>query len=328
MKVDSRSRKWQITVNNPLDKGFTHEYIKKQFEEFKNLLYWCMCDEISESGTYHTHFFIVCSGAVRFSRMKKLFEGAHFEMARGTSQENRDYIRKEGKWEKDKKKETNLIDTFEEFGEMPVERPGQRNDIHDLYDMIRSGMTNFDIIEQNPDYMMCIDKIEKTRQIIREEEYKRVFRKLEVTYIWGSTGSGKTRGVMEKYGYENVYRITDYQHPFDGYKGQDVIVFEEFRSSLKISEMLLYLDGYPTELPCRYFNKVACFTKVYILTNHDLESQYRDVQLSHPETWLAFKRRINEVVCTDEELFESDIFDSPFVAPSYDDDLKLSDFAQ
>ncbi len=32
-------------------------------------------------------------------------------------------------------------------------------------------------------------------------------------------------------------------------KGQDVIVFEEFRSSLKIQDMLNYLDGYPCELP-------------------------------------------------------------------------------
>ena len=27
--------------------------------------------------------------------------------------------------------------------------------------------------------------------------------------------------------------LTDYTHPFDGYKGQDVIIFEEFRSDLK-----------------------------------------------------------------------------------------------
>ena len=79
---------------------------------------------------------------------------------------------------------------------------------------------------------------------------------------------------MEKYGYQNVYRVTDYDHPFDSYKGQDVIVFEEFRSSLKIQDMLNYLDGYPCELPCRYNNKLACFTKVYIITNISFNQQY------------------------------------------------------
>ena len=83
---------------------------------------------------------------------------------------------------------------------------------------------------------------------------------------------------MEQYGYSNVFRVTDYEHPFDGYKGQDVIVFEEFRSSLRIGDMLNYLDGYPVELRCRYSNKQACFTKVYIISNISLRDQYRDLQ--------------------------------------------------
>jgi len=161
---DSNSRKWQITINNPAQKGFTHEYIRELLATFKSLVYWCMSDEIGEEGTYHTHIFGAFSSCVRFSTIKKKFEGAHFEMAKGTSKENRDYIFKEGKWAKDKKKETNLVDTHEEFGDMPVERQGQRNDLIDLYDMIKQGMTNYDIMEENPAYMMNLDKIEKARR--------------------------------------------------------------------------------------------------------------------------------------------------------------------
>ena len=102
---------------------------------------------------------------------------------------------------------------------------------------------------------------------------------------------------MEQYGYSNVYRVTDYAHPFDGYKGQDVLIFEEFRSSLPIKDMLVYLDGYPVALPCRYANKEACFTKVYILTNIPLEKQYCNIQREEPETWDAFCRRIHHVRC-------------------------------
>ena len=93
----------------------------------------------------------------------------------------------------------------------------------------------------------------------------------------------------------NVFRITDYLHPFDLYKGQDVILFDEFRSSLKIQDMLNYLDGYPLELPCRYANKIACYTKVYLISNISLESQYMNIQLDSPETWDAFLRRIHTV---------------------------------
>ena len=38
----------------------------------------------------------------------------------------------------------------------------------------------------------------------------------------------------------------------------------------KIDNMLKYLDGHPIELPSRYFNKTACYTRVYIITNIEL----------------------------------------------------------
>ena len=290
-----RSRKWQITINNPKDHGFTHENLKSILSEMQKTLYWCMCDEIGEQGTYHTHVYIALSQAIRFNTLKNNFPGAHFVAARGTSQENLDYIKKEGKWAKDKKKETNLPETFEEFGEIPMERPGTRNDLHDLYDMIAAGESNYDITKSNPEYMFNVDKIEKMRQIIKEEAFKDTFRDVQTTYIHGSTNTGKTRSVMDKYGYRNVYRVTDYDHPFDSYKGQDVVLFEEFRSSLKLQDMLNYLDGYPLELPCRYANKIACYTKVYIVTNIPLSEQYKTIQYEHKETFAALLRRIHHV---------------------------------
>ena len=60
--------------------------------------------------------------------------------------------------------------------------------------------------------------------------------------------------------------------------------------------MLNYLDGYPLDLPCRYNNKIACFTKVYIISNLPLNDQYRDIQREYEETWKAFLRRIHKVM--------------------------------
>lgn len=306
MAKDTQSRKWQLTINNPSDKGYTHDLLKEKADTLKSLVYWCLSDEIGENKTYHIHFYLAFASAVRFSTLQKLFEGAHFEMAKGTSQQNRDYVFKKGKWEKDKKKETNLPDTHEEFGEMPLERQGHRSDIEDLYDMVKQGMSNFDILENAPQYLLNIDKVEKVRQIVKEENYKTVFRQLNVNYIYGHTGVGKTRGIMEMYGYQNIFRVTDYEHPFDNYKGQDIVIFEEFRSSLKIQDMLNYLDGYPLELPCRYANKIACFTQVYIITNIPLSDQYEGIQRDCKETWDAFLRRIHRVICMQEK--QSDMF--------------------
>ena len=135
------------------------------------------------------------------------------------------------------------------------------------------------------------------RQQFLEDKFKSTFRILETTYIHGSAGTGKTRFIMEKYGYENVFRITNYERGmFDAYKGQRVLVFEEFRSSLKIEEMLNLLDGYPLQLPCRYNDKTACYEIVYIVTNIPFTEQYKKIQAEQPKTWDAFKRRIHHII--------------------------------
>jgi len=148
-----------------------------------------------------------------------------------------------------------MPDTFEEYGEIPEEHQGERSDLAYLLELIRAGNSNYEIIDMLPYYLFSIDKIERARQMLKAEENKDVFREMHTTYIWGKTGTGKTRGVMEQYGYTNVYRVTDYTHPFDGYAGEDVVIFDEFRSQLKIGDMLNLLDGYPLSLPCRYANR-------------------------------------------------------------------------
>lgn len=289
------SRKFQLTINNPADHGFTHERIRTILSEFSGVVYWCMCDEIGEQGTPHTHLYVVFKNSTMFDTLHGKFYGAHIEQANGSNKQNRDYIRKYGKWLDDTKHETNLANTFEEWGDLPPDKTRSETQADLIMQMIRDGKNNAEILEECPTAYNKISYIEQTRQTILAERFKDEFRHLCVTYLWGDTAAGKTRSVMEKYGYPQVYRVTDYDHPFDNYKGQDVIVFEEFRSSLSIGDMLNFLDGYPIYLPCRYANKVACYTKVYIISNIPLEQQYPNVKIDNPETWAAFRRRIHNI---------------------------------
>lgn len=288
-----QSRKWLITCNNPLDYGFSFDYVQSALGTLKGIDYCCYSDEVGEQGTAHFHLFVYRHNALTFESLKKRFDKAHFDVARGTCSNNRDYVFKEGKWLVDKKAETNIFDSHFEFGELPVERQGARNDLADLYDLVVGGASDIDIINDNPNFILHLDKFDKVRQAYREKQYSTTFRQLDVTYIFGSAGTGKTRYVMDRYGYNNVYRVTDYVHPFDYYKGEDVILFDEFRSSLKIQDMLNYLDGYPLMLPCRYNNKVACYTKVYIISNIPLTKQFSKVQIDEPASFQALLRRIH-----------------------------------
>ena len=286
-------RKYQLTINNPEEHGFTHDVLKTTLETFKGLLYWCMADETGgETGTYHTHVYFAAQNPIEFQTVQQRFYGVHIEAARGTHQQNRDYIRKEGNWETDVKHGTRVEGTFEECGELPPEENRRLKTSEAIFEMVQEGKTNAEILKEYPSSMNHLRNIYLARQTLREEEYREKFRELQVTYVWGKTGVGKTRGIMEKYGYRNVFQVTNYQrYPFDGYAGEDVILFDEFRSSLPIADMLKYLDGYPLRLPCRYGDKVACFTKVYVVINIPMEKQYPNIQVDKPETWNAFLRR-------------------------------------
>jgi len=295
MPREKSHRKYQLTINNPLEHGFSHDTIRSIISDFSGCRYWCMCDEVGEQGTKHTHVYLLFRNAVMFSTIQQRFYGAHIEPANGSSQENRDYIRKEGKWASDSKHETNLPDTFEESGDLPDERSPRQKDSEDILHMISDGATNAEILREHPSCYTRLTHLDATRQTLLEEQYRRTFRTLRVEYIWGKTGVGKTRRIMEQFGYENVYRVTNYQHPFDSYKGEPVILFDEFRSSLPISDMLKYLDGYPVMLPCRYADKVACYTTVYLVSNISFDAQYPNIQLDEPETWNAFRRRFHSI---------------------------------
>ena len=168
-----------------------------------------------------------------------------------------------------------------------------------LIQALRAGKTVMEIIEDNPKLAFRIREIENLRQVILAEKYSIENRMLEVNYLYGASGTGKTRGIFEKYGPKNICRITDYGNNgirFDAYHCQDVLVIEEFHSQIPISAMLNYLDIYPLTLPARYTDRTACYTKVYITSNIPLEEQYRDIQRAQMETWRAFLRRITNVV--------------------------------
>ena len=288
-ELNTQRHAFQLTINNPETHGFDHLSIKKTLvENFTTLKYFCLADEIGENGTYHTHLYVCCASRVRFSTMKKNFPEAHIDTAKGTVQQNIDYIKKSGKWADTKKADTRIEGTFEEWGEAPTQK-GKRQDMDDLYQLINEGYSDSEILAINHDYILHIDKINKARTTLLIDKYKDKRRlDLKCIYISGATGTNKTRGVLDTHGCSNVYRPADYKHPFDHYECQPVLCLDEFRNSLRISDMLNYCDIYPIQLPARYSNKVAC-------SNWKLEEQYKDIQENDPNSWNAFLRRINEV---------------------------------
>lgn len=93
----ARSRKWLITINNPLEHGFDHARIKAAVLDLPGIIYWCMCDEQGdECETLHTHVYLVSDHPITHSQVDLRFPSFHRDIARGNSAENRAYVLKDG----------------------------------------------------------------------------------------------------------------------------------------------------------------------------------------------------------------------------------------
>jgi hypothetical protein len=290
---DTQSRKYQLTINNPLQHELSHDQIKTALANFPALVYYCMADEQGE--TFHTHVYIAFSSSVRFSTMKRYFATAHIENAHGTSQENRDYILKNGKWENSEKHGTAIDGTFEEWGELPSEHQGVSDVFAQILTMIDGDFSLEDIRKQYPSqFFLYADKIKRLQQE-HLQDIQPIMRPMEVTYIFGEPNTGKSYYVHNTFG-KSLYTAFAYdKHLFDGYKGQNVLCIDKFNSQIPIEKMNTLLDVYPLELPARYSNKTALYEKVIIISNLNLNEQYRDVQATNPVLWQAFIRRIHKV---------------------------------
>ena len=297
-----RSRKWTITVNEDQIKkeGWTHERLIKEAIEPLKPQYYALADEIgTEAHHLHTHIILYRSSAIRAKTILKRFPKMHNEALKGTMAEARTYIRKEGKWENTEKSDTPVPDSFEEYGDLPRE-PGRgaHTELEWMMDLVKNGESDLEIIEKIPSLVTKISAIQHYRQLVIEEQAHE-YRKMDVIYIFGKTGTGKTRSVYQNYDSAEICTINDYNGTgiFDAYDSSRVkiLCLDEFRSSITFNLLLSLTDGNFQTINCRYSNRTATHTTVLIISNITLLEQYPNIQQTEPESWKALLRRISEV---------------------------------
>ena len=206
---DPQSRRWSLTINNPKDYGFDHGAIIEKLHLF-HPRYFCLADEIGENGTYHTHIFLFSHSPIRFSTVKNRFSIAHIEKSMKGAKANRDYITKSGKWADTKKAETSVEGTFFEFGDLPVEAEEDSPSMYALVGCVKQGMTNAEIIQQKPRYAFHLKGIDEVRDTLQAERYMKEKRAVQVFYLYGASGTGKTRSIFASHRPEDICRVTDY----------------------------------------------------------------------------------------------------------------------
>jgi len=110
-----------------------------------------------------------------------------------------------------------------------------------------------------------------------------------VFVFWGRTGTGKSRRAWEEASLD-AYPKDPSTKWWDGYRGQQHVVLDEFRGRVAIEHLLRWFDRYPVCVETKGGAVVLRATRIWITSNLSPDSWFPDVD---EETRLALRRRLN-----------------------------------
>jgi len=237
-------------------------------------------EEIGENGTPHLQGYVQFAKTRTLATVRSLdgLVGAHFEIAKGSPEQNKNYC----------SKDDTRIDGPYEYGELAAGQ-GARSDILSVKNAIDNGASRAELYEHHFSTFLRLEKgfsnYKRFKQAVRDF-------KTEVFLFVGTPGTGKTRTVMNLARYLGTYyKVMAPKGSgvyFDDYDGQDVIVIDEMDGNFCTPTFMNSLcDRYPFVLPV-HGAAGSQMTSKYIL----ITSNY------HPKFWWkkhniqSFMRRV------------------------------------
>jgi len=151
---------------------------------------------------------------------------------------------------------------------------GHRTDFERLLSKASEGSSRREIYSDNPGLLRYTGAVEAA--ITEFAPPPPIRRDVTVFMLWGPTDTGKTHRAMTAYPDAYVVRGPYSEgKSFDGYRGQAVLILDEWRSTQwPMTFMNTLMDVWATPLICRYHNRNAAWNRVIITTNEDPETMY------------------------------------------------------
>lgn len=265
------ARHWCFTLNNYVDEDVTRirELGGSNAAEFV-----VFGREVGESGTPHLQGYICFSRrtSLRCAR-EAVGTRAHLEIMRGTPSQAAAYCEKGGE--------------AETYGELPGGR-GHRSDIQSAYAAVKAGTTKRELLE-----LFTVAYARAPRMLSEALLLHAPCRKWKtvVKVYYGETGTGKTRKAYEE-------AEAPYVHPggvwFDGYDGEQDVIFDDFGGSeFKLTYLLKLLDRYPMRVPVKGGFVQWVPRNIWITSNYPVNEWYPHAKDEHKK---ALRRRIETVM--------------------------------
>lgn len=269
---NARGKKWCFTLNN-----YTNAEEKCFIDavEEGTASYVIFGHEVGESGTPHLQGYIEFPQKVRLNTARALSSRAHWEKSKArNSADAINYCKKDGDW-------------VEKGISM---KQGRRTDLEDIRSRILAGASEIDIADEFfSQWCQYRRAFQDYRRLVQGQRAWKSF----VHVLWGATGTGKTRVVHDLYPGE----VWTYSGGgwFDGYVGQRVVLFDDFRGAedgIPPGLFLRLCDRYPCSVPVK-----GSFTnwnprKIYITSNVRPDLWFPELTF---DAFEAFKRRLDKV---------------------------------
>lgn len=265
--------------------NYDNDFFEK-ISQIKDLQYIILGEEIAPStGNPHLQGYIQFSKPKRIDTarklMQKIYPGCCITQAKGTDEENYVYCSKDGK--------------FQEYGERKtVVQQGGRTDLTSIATRIMDeGEKVDDIIQmhpgQNAQYLRYMDRCESIA-------LRKVYRDFMTKGFWlhGATGVGKTKIVYDTFEREDIYTHIDDKGWWDSYRGQKVVLIDDFRGGIPYNLLLKLCDRYPFSVPQRCRAPMP-FTSKYIIITSSLPIDEVYHNLAQNDSIDQLMRRFTEI---------------------------------
>lgn len=229
----------------------------------------------SDTGYLHWQVLVILQRKLRLGGLKELFgRTVHAEPSRSNAAD--EYV-----WKED----TRIAGTQFELGSRPIKR-GNALDWERIRNDAKLG--RLDAIPGDI-YIRCYGNLKK----IAVDNCEPVAVEREVQVYWGPTGVGKSRRAWEQAGLQ-AYPKDPRSKYWDGYRGQEHVVIDEFRGDIDIGHVLRWFDRYPVIVEVKGSSVVLNARKIWITSNISPTNWYPN--LDEP-TKAALLRRLNVTEC-------------------------------
>lgn len=210
----AQSKRWCFTLNN--------------YEEtdLPNILKWdtlylVVGSEVGTSGTPHLQGFVTFKKNYRLSGVRKLLSKAHWEVAKGSSQQAADYCKKEG--------------DFKEIGQLPYQ--GKRTDLEKAVDIIKDTGSLKNVSDELPVTYIKYSRGLRDYALLQIPPYDHV--SVRGIWIYGPPGTGKTHAARH-------FDPDAYMKPqnkwWDGYTGQQTVILDDLDTPVLCHYLKIWSD--------------------------------------------------------------------------------------